>query len=233
MCTVTFLPKTKKSYLLTHNRDEHHTRSIALLPEKKFIHGQAILLPTDSKAGGTWFAASNDFTLCILNGGFEKHVSSPPYRHSRGNVIIDFFKFNDIILFSKEYSIDNIEPFTLIIVDNNTQQLFQLINDGTQFHIEEKDCLIPHIWSSTTLYSNEKRTIRKNIFEKFIAQNNFSQNAIIDFHTNKFENYEDEGIQINRNEILKTVSLTSLHKEEKISLKYFDFIEHKSSEIEL
>ena len=35
------------------------------------------------------------------------------------------------------------------------------------------------------------------------------------------------------NEILKTVSLTSLHKEEKISLKYFDFIEHKSAEIEL
>lgn len=233
MCTVTFLPKTPQSYILTHNRDEHYTRSIAFLPEKKIIHGHTVLLPVDSKAYGTWFAASNDFTLCILNGGFDKHIAKPPYRHSRGNVILDFFKYNAVKPFSESYSIKNIEPFTLIIIENKTQQIFQIVNDGFKIHLEKKDKSIPHIWSSTTLYSNEKKETRKKYFEKFLTQNNFSQNAIIDFHTNKFEIYDEEGIQINRNDILKTVSLTSIIKEEKITMKYFDFIENKSTDIEL
>ncbi|GBL36066.1 hypothetical protein EMGBS15_16610 [Filimonas sp.] len=90
MCTVTYLPVSSSSFILTHNRDEHHTRAIALLPEKKTMQDIEIIFPTDQQGGGTWIATSKEFTLCLLNGGFEKHIPSPPYRHSRGLVILDF-----------------------------------------------------------------------------------------------------------------------------------------------
>ena len=92
MCTVTFLPKGDTDFILTSNRDEDPSRaSLALVAES--VGSQIVHFPKDPKAGGTWFASNkSDFTLCVLNGGFEKHKHNPPYRLSRGLMVLDFFK---------------------------------------------------------------------------------------------------------------------------------------------
>lgn len=228
MCTVTYLPKANRHFLLTHNRDEHYTRAIATFPQAKILGNQKVLYPTDKKAGGTWIATSLHYTLCILNGGFQKHIYTPPYKHSRGKIIIDFFEFQNPELFLQNYNVYNIEPFTLIIIEHHQNKIHQLVFDGIQKHHSFKDYSLPHIWSSSTLYDEKSRKIRETYFTRFVNQNQFNQKDIIQFHENKFEKYDTEGIQINRNNILKTVSLTSIKKEAHIEMYYKDFFENKT-----
>lgn len=226
MCTVTYLPKENTDYILTHNRDEHHTRSIALLPQIKILNNTNVLFPKDQQGGGTWIATSESFTLCLLNGGFVKHSHNPPYRHSRGLVILDFFAFKNVETFFDNYNLKEIEPFTLIIIDNTLRKLYQIVFDGNKTHLETKDESVAHIWSSVSLYSEEERNNREKYFERFKRNGIFTQEEIINFHTNQFEEYEHEGIQINRDDILKTVSLTSIIKSETITMFYKDFIQN-------
>ncbi len=84
MCTVSFIALTKGA-ILTSNRDEHVSRSIALYPEIYQANNRKIMFPKDSKAGGTWFISNENGDIgVLLNGAFEKHVPMPPYCKSRG-----------------------------------------------------------------------------------------------------------------------------------------------------
>lgn len=231
MCTVTYLPLPNNAFLLTHNRDEQLSRGIARLPTKISIEQKIVLAPIDSQAGGTWIATSQNHTLCLLNGGAERHVSRPPYRHSRGNIIFDFFRFPDVSDFIQNYDTKALEPFTLLVLAHQTHQLFQYIFDGLDVNTTELRADQAHIWSSTTLYDEHTRMRRKNLFQAFLNQPKQGQKEVLSFHTNGFEWPDKEDIQIDRNGKLKTVSLTSVHKSESISMNYFDFI--RSQKIEL
>ncbi len=157
MCTVTYLPKNHHSFILTHNRDEHHSRGVAHLPIKKALKNAICVAPIDSNAGGTWIATSQQFTLCLLNGGFVKHKQNPPYRHSRGHIIFDFFSYNNVEHFVRDYSFENIEPFTLILIEHKGRRVNELIYDGQKIHhaFIAQDEL--HIWSFFTLYTEVDR----------------------------------------------------------------------------
>lgn len=227
MCTVTYLPKSNNEFILTHNRDEHFTRGIAQFPSIKNISNQNILTPIDSHAGGTWIATSQNYTLCLLNGGFEKHVSQPPYRHSRGKIIIDFFEYNSISDFIQTYNISQLEPFTLILVEHHSNDLYQCVFDGHVLHHSKMQKDQAHIWSSSTLYQVEEILQRKKHFNLFLQEAKLTQDEIIAFHTNRYKTLEHKDILINRNEILKTVSLTSIVKSSSISMTYIDFIQSK------
>ncbi len=234
MCTVTFLPLSHSSFILTHNRDEHHTRSIALLPERNMVYETEIVFPKDEQGGGTWFASSKEFTLCLLNGGFEKHISSPPYKHSRGLVIVDFFRFNDVNTFKESYDFAGIEPFTLIIIQHSSQQIHQFIKDEKQIHYSLKDNMCHQIWSSTSLYTGEDINKRVQWFNEWKRNHSeFTQSDIIEFHKRKHDDVQQEGIMINRNAVLFTVSLTSVYKNEEgtVAMKYEDFLQHKKKEL--
>ena len=74
--------------------------------------------------------------------------------------------FQDYI---KHLNLEEIEPFTMVIVDwnNNNLNLFELIWDDEQkqFTKLQND---PKIWSSATLYSNEIKALRKKWFQNWI-----------------------------------------------------------------
>ncbi len=233
MCTVTYLPKTNSGFILTHNRDEHYLRGIAFMPEIKIVQNTSVLAPADSQAGGTWIATSAGYTLCLLNGGFIKHHHKPPYRHSRGKIILDFFQYKNVESFANDYDLQDIEPFTLIIIEHDKREIHQLVYDESKLHHEILNNDLPHIWSSASLYTEEDRTRRRVYFEHFLQNNIYSQEEIIRFHTNKYEQYTDEGIQINRENILKTVSLTSINKSDNILMYYEDFIQDQSISLSL
>src|SRR4051812_5816730 len=104
MCTVTYLPKSKDSFILTSSRDEKPLRKIARPPSIHKRGKQLILFPKDPQGGGTWIAVSESGqTICLLNGAFDKHIPEPPYRKSRGIVALDALQFNTLDSFGKEY----------------------------------------------------------------------------------------------------------------------------------
>lgn len=213
MCTVTFIPIKNKGYILTSSRDEKTSRPSAIFPQKYLVNNEQLFFPKDSLAGGTWVLTSmNNFTLCLLNGAFEKHESNPPYKISRGLMVLDFFKYNNIDKFITEYNFENIENFTLIIVDsNNGLGLYELRWDGEILHKKTVDVSKPHIWSSCTLYTETAIKNRVYWFDKFINKTEvLSKESIILFHKNAGDGSLENSIMMNRENKVKTVSITCI-----------------------
>lgn len=208
MCTVTFIPG-KDSFFITSNRDESPGRSAKGLisfhpPGKNTIH-----YPLDQESGGSWIALSDSGRVsCLLNGAFESFTASPLYRLSRGQVVIDSVLEEDATNFLQNYHLDGIAPFTLLIFENDS--FTQLIWDSKQKHITSLAKDIPQIWSSVTLYPPQVRAMRKYHFEKWLSERSeYSREAIIEFHQMPTGDLENDFI-MNRNEIVKTLSITSI-----------------------
>src|SRR6476661_1017772 len=132
MCTVSFVPISESHFILTSNRDEGISRGLASAPEIIEKEKYRILCPVDPLASGTWIAASDYGDLiCLLNSAFKKHKQQPPYRKSRGLVVMDYFDFADPGKFVNEYDLSGIEPFTMVMVHHQPKTvLFELRWDG-------------------------------------------------------------------------------------------------------
>lgn len=99
MCTVTYLPLRNKNFILTSNRDETPLRKT--IPPKMYIeNGVELTYPKDELSGGTWIGTSNRNRLvCLLNGGFKKHIRNTYYKMSRGIVVKNILSAEDAISF--------------------------------------------------------------------------------------------------------------------------------------
>jgi hypothetical protein len=212
MCTLSYIPKPN-GFLLTSNRDESVNRLPALEP-RAYMHNQVKVMYTkDTQAGGTWLAvAENHFTLCLLNGAFEKHKHQPPYRHSRGLVVTDFFNYNNALSFKDEYDCEGLEPFTLVIIESgNLPRIHELRWDGNELFYITIDPTVPQIWSSATLYDAEVIAERAVWFQSFLQTNpNPSPDDMLFFHHFGGGEHGQNTILMNRNNILKTISITGI-----------------------
>ena len=225
MCTVTFLPGNNNQFILTSNRDEHSLRLKAAPPEKFNVNDLDVFYPKDGQAGGSWIAATKDFTLCLLNGAFNKHIRNPPYTKSRGIMLLDFFEFNDVTKFAGKYQFSGIEPFTLLILETVSElKLHELRWDGVALNLQQSDARVPHIWSSVTLYEPEIIELRRKWFHEWLASHQLnSMDSIMHFH--EFAGGDDKttAVLMNRNNELLTVSITSVSKlNEGMIMKYKD-----------
>lgn len=233
MCTVTFLPKGPQSYILTSNRDETPTRA-ALHPAEYSVYGRDLYFPKEPLAGGTWIVTDKKrFTLCLLNGAFVIHERKTPYRLSRGQMVLEFFKYNDVSSFLQEYDFKGIEPFTLVLVDSaDLIGLTELVWDGTEAHIRDLNAEEAHIWSSATLYPREIADQRSEWFQSWLkGHDHYSQSDIIDFH--KYGGRGDlwNNFVMKRGDNLETVSITSIQKEEEYHIIYNDLLTTSLSEL--
>lgn len=230
MCTVTYLPLDNNNYILTSNRDEQVIRK-TIFPHFFDHHDFTLLGPRDEKAGGTWIATGNqNMTVCLLNGAFEKHMHKPPYRQSRGKVVTDVFQYKNVDEFITDYNFLGIENFTLVLVYNNQEipSLYELRWDGEVLHKKELDRTQTYIWASATLYSKEVVLERKEWFEKWVNENEFTLENIRKFHQFGGNGDKTNGLQIDRNQ-LQTVSITSVHSSQSVSkVHYFDMINQQT-----
>lgn len=224
MCTVTYIP-TKEGCIITSNRDEKITRERALPPTEYYIDGKKIIFPKDPKAGGTWIAYSETKIVILLNGAKEKHIPKSNYRKSRGLIVLDLMTAESIIDYWKTIDLSYIEPFTIVLVENN--ELTQLQWDEAEKSTTEFDSKQFHIWSSSTLYSKEIREQRKKWFQDFIKSKNApTPEEILYFHQFTEAENKEFGLQINRNAILKTISITQCKvTNDKIEMLYLDLFE--------
>lgn len=222
MCTVTYLP-LGPDIVITSNRDEHIGRPAALPPQTYTLHKQQIAFPKDPQGGGSWFAASKKSIVVLLNGANEKHISTPPYRISRGQVVIEHAAAPDPVSFWNNFDLDQIEPFTMIIAVNNN--LYQMQWDGSNANTIALNPEAPHIWSSATLYTPEVREMRKKWFAEFLQQGDLSIPAALNFHLFTQNNDSQNGLIVNRNNVLLTQSVCqAIRNSSGTRLNYHDLL---------
>jgi hypothetical protein len=213
MCTLTYIP-VSRGFILTSNRDEQIARKAALPPGSYLHNGVEVVYPKDAQAGGTWIAAAdNGYTLCLLNGAFQRHMPAPPYRRSRGLVLLDFFRYNNPERFTREYDFEGIEPFTLVMIRKGEKQnaVDELRWDGSSTHSRAVDASMPQIWSSATLYDPEVIHAREQWFSNWLEQ--FPRPdafRLLAFHHFGGSGDEKNDILMNRENKLRTLSITSI-----------------------
>ena len=224
MCTVTYIP-TKEGCIITSNRDEKITRERALPPTEYYIEEKKIIFPKDPKAGGTWIAHSETKIVVLLNGAQEKHIPKSNYRKSRGLVVLELISVENSLQYWESVDLTDIEPFTIILFENNKLVQLQWNEvEKTEEVIDEKQF---HIWSSSTLYFKEIREQRKTWFHYFMqSKSNPTGEEILHFHQFTESENKDFGLQINRNNVLKTISITQCQvTQNNIEMRYLDLFE--------
>lgn len=236
MCTLTYLPLQNNKFILTTNRDESPKRKTSAFPQIEDIGGHKIMFPKDDVAGGTWVAVSDSGKIaCLLNGAFKAHKHQPPYRKSRGLILLESLNYEDSYQFFREVDLNNIEPFTLLIIETKTQLFFEFRWDGVSKYEKRVESENPGIWSSAMLYPPEVRKKREKWFQRWLSENpNFELNNIRKFHHEAGEDNERERLLMNSENQVKTVSITSILPDKRAFLMiYEDLVSNSYAEVNL
>lgn len=229
MCTVSFVASNDK-IIITSNRDEQVIRP-AIAPQKYKIGNKELLFPKDPKAGGTWYVVDEKANvLVLLNGAAEKHILNPPYRRSRGLIVLDLMGSASPIHAWTELDLEHIEPFTIVLFED--RKLYQLRWNGSEKETMSLDASQPHIWSSSTLYAEEVREKRAQWFDTYLdSADVVTPEDMLHFHQYTENGNCENGLVINRNDILKTLSITQAVIENgNLALYYSDLINQNETE---
>lgn len=224
MCTVSFVC-TNDTIIITSNRDEKVIRPSAIPPKNYTLNGKNIIYPKDPKAGGTWYVVDENGTvLVLLNGADEKHQLELPYRKSRGLIVLEMISSVSPKMFWDEIDLEKIEPFTLVLFQE--KQLFQLRWNGAKKSTVDLEIDKNYVWSSSTLYSKEIREQRSNWFYAFLDSNpEITEAKMLHFHRYTEADNNEHGLVINRNDELKTLSITqSVIEKNKVMIHHLDLI---------
>jgi len=233
MCTVTYLPLGENEFILTSSRDVPFARKRAEAPKKYLEDGVEITYPKDGDAGGTWIGTSSKNRLiCLLNGGYKNHESKKSYRKSRGIIVKNLLKADVISDALTQIDLQEIEPFTLVIVDwNDGLELYEFVWTGEKKHVLNIP-QVPHIWSSSTLYDDVTKKLRQDWFSVWQSGvEEYQKSEIINFHKTAGIGNSEIDVLMKR-EKGGTVSITSISREkEKLQLVYEDMLAHKITKI--
>jgi hypothetical protein len=232
MCTVTYIPHQEHIFI-TANRDESPGRQSTGLYTLKLSDQHDIHFPLDEASRGSWIAlAETGRAVCLLNGALEPFIPLPSYRQSRGQVVVDAAASDDVDNFVHDYPLFGIAPFTLLQYAQGT--LTELLWDGAHRTVTMLDPAQPRIWSSATLYPPDVRKWRSDFFNSWIqSTETIDRESIIGFHQQKRGDGQNDFI-MNRNEIVKTLSVTSIQLGTSSgSILHLDLDRHHGEEIRI
>lgn len=207
MCLVSYVP-TKNGYVFSSNRDEAPERSAKAI-NSDIIKGKEIFYPADVMGGSWIFASNKGDIICLLNGAFTIHERKEYYRMSRGLMLKAYFDYDNPVDFIAQFNLTGIEPFTCIIL--NDQYFFEYVWDGNVKYIRRLDRNKAHQWSSCTLYTPEVQQERAMLFKNKLASTPvISAETISDIHLDYDQRNIENGFVMNRNDYVKTISLTQV-----------------------
>jgi len=175
-----------------------------------YNNGNILYYPKDADSNGTWFIADKKGNAgVLLNGAAVKHESKLPYKHSRGLVLTRIFNEHNALNALRDMDLDGVEPFTVILFEQGS--LYQCRWNGSDLAIAVKNAILPHIWSSVTLYDADMIAEREQWFTAWLhQQQSIYQQNIIHFHATAGKGNNEYGLLMNRAGALFTVSITSL-----------------------
>lgn len=233
MCTVTFLPLNKEGFILTSSRDIPFSREKALSPKRYIEDGVSMWYPKDGKAGGSWIGiSSKNRLICLLNGGYVYHTSLASYKKSRGLIVKQLLKVDNIKKGLHEVDLKGVEQFTLVILDWNTNdfELLEFVWDGAKKHLKKMKHE-PYIWSSSTLYDDAVKQMRWQWFKNWQNDQLISQESILEFHHSAGVGDPNIDVMMNRKNG-GTVSITSVKRvKNNINFLYEDVRTLKKTEL--
>jgi len=233
MCTVSFIP-IKDKFIITSNRDEKTTRKNAIRPEIFVYNGHKLFFPKDGDAGGTWIAMKeNGDAAVLLNGAFICHAVEPPYRLSRGIILLDIISTERPSLTFTKINLQDIEPFTLVLLESSC--LYEFRWDGAEKYCRQLSSNRAYIWSSATLYDGFVVKRREQWFASFLNSHlTPTQQDIINFHRFTGDGDKENDLLMTRDGMYSTVSITSiLLTKDRGSMQYFDIKKATNSEINI
>lgn len=203
-------------------RDESPVRLKSSMPIMTEKNGMEFLAPLDPLGGGTWLGVNmKGCVIILLNGAFENHERKNYYSKSRGLIVTELLATEMPVVEWSLMDLDHIEPFTLLVWTE--EKLFQLVWDGKEKYRILKDHRQAHIWSSSTLYDIEAKTIREEHFQNWIAMNPpVSKLTVLDF----FKSFTDNsiGFLMNRNGVVQTLSYSFVALHHHLAeMDYYDF----------
>jgi len=219
---VTYIP-TNDKYFISSNRDEKNSRSRAVAPAVYEINQKKLIFPKDSDAGGSWIALhENGNAAVLLNGAFEKHISKPPYRKSRGKIFLNIIADERPVRYFHQLDLGQIEAFTLVLLEKDN--LYECRWDGKVKYYQQLKKHRPYIWSSATLYEKSIVEKREQWFASFLSRNPHpTQKDILEFHQFTGDGDTQNDLLMEREGVYATVSITSmLLTGDRGSMKYLD-----------
>ena len=223
MCTVTYIRSGSQIYL-TSSRDEQESRSKAQLPAVQALDkDHSLLFPKDPDGGGSWIALKNNGDAAVLlNGAFIQHKPKPPYRQSRGLVLLQTISAAAPLQHFSAMELCRIEPFTMLLF--TAHKLHECRWDGVQKHVVELNPDGAYIWSSVTLYNREVQMARQTWFDDWLRQKGEPAGEdILQFHRNGGAEQASVHLALFRESGIKTVSITSVAiSEREACLTYLD-----------
>jgi hypothetical protein len=205
-----------------------------MAPVMKEYNGKKIIYPADGDAGGTWIAMKeNGDAVVLLNGAFICHNAEPPYRKSRGLILLDIFSEDRPSVAFTKAELQDIEPFTVVLLESNC--LFEFRWDGNEKFCRQLSINRPHIWSSSTLYDGLMIKKREQWFAKFLNENpQPTQKDVLSFHQFAGDGDKANDLLMTRSGIYTTVSVTGIQlTKDRGIMCYFDVPEKKSAEIKI
>lgn len=210
MCTVTYLPflQNTSGFILTDNRDESVNRP-AKAPRKYAEFHSELYYPKDKKAGGTWIGVGKEkHLITLMNGAFKRHQRKKTYRKSRGIVVKELLSAAQVKTAFLNYELEGIEAFFAVVVSwKKALRLYEMIWDGKQRFVFERNPKEPFIWSSAMLYTPLERAERESSFQALRAAFHAPEppaEALWEFHHST--GLGGENIKIDRG-MLKTISI--------------------------
>lgn len=231
MCTVSFV-KHNQNIFITSNRDEHINRAKALPISAYSATKGTLFFPKDTKAGGTWFVTTeNGAVFVLLNGGFKNHMDKGNYIKSRGTVLLQLANCNHPLQFLQNQDFSGIAPFTIVYFYQN--QLFQIVWNEVEINIKELDSSKPHIWSSSTLYTDAIKAKRQCWFTNFLNEaDDINLIELYNFHRFTKSDDNENGLSIKRVNGICTKSITQVALSTgHVTLLHYDLIDNKKSSL--
>jgi len=232
MCTVSYYPY-RNGYVMTSNRDEKISRKWSSQPVKKTSGDHTIWFPQDMDAMGTWFGSkSNGNTYILFNGAEQKHQTNPPYKKSRGIILLEMMENDSHSKYWNTAELDGVEPFSVVVAGRAFLHLHRW--DGSKKKVEVLDMSQHHIWSSSTLYSPVVAAQRVEWFNHFVNENGEKKDpdSIFNFHLTEKMDDKENGLVINREGMMITKSITqSVFASGMLSLKHFDLMSNEVSQL--
>jgi Transport and Golgi organisation 2 len=232
MCVLTYVPVADNGFIVTSNRDENIARPKANSPKKIKVNGIEVFCPIDPISNGTWIATAKHYTMVLLNGGHKKHETAANYRQSRGQVILEFTKWNDPETFLENFNFEGMEPFTLVLFKNDNRQQITEIKwcSGEKYmsHLSGDSALI---WSSATLYDEQATENRKSWFLEHLSyyKEKISSEKILDFHYSGGKQDLENSIKLKRKNGIETVCITQIEIYPRAKYLFYNDLENNTS----
>ena len=130
---------------------------------------------------------------------------------------MEFFEGHSPLSFAEQVDLHQIEPFTLLLVDQH--EFCELRYDGINRHVRMLSKAQPYIWSSVTLYNDDEAKQKENRFMSWLnAAPSLSTEQIMQFHGL----HNPNGYLLDKPQV-KTVSITSVHlQHDLLKMSYAD-----------